>query len=201
MRCSHCWVQLHVADKTAFMKSFLRFWSCSMALSTNRQHYRKMLYFPIGPQQTQFLVDPISGMPPPFPFPVSDLLDAVCRVLPTWHCEGLSTASSRDGRRGRWEVCPCSARSRGVTLCFARPPAARAGNRSPARAAPSSRAEGPYTCKRVIFLFCRQLVWTHLPGHLPDFLSAGRGACSFHPDPATAAGTLAHCSALSLKSV
>lgn len=54
--------------------------------------------------------------------------------------EGLSTASSRDGRRGRWEVCPRSARSRGVTLCFARPPAAHAGNRSPARAAPSSRA-------------------------------------------------------------
>ena len=67
--------------------------------------------------------------------------------------EGLSAASSRDGWRGRWEVCPRSARSRGVTLCFARPSAAHAGNRSPGRAALSRRAEGPYACRTVIFLF------------------------------------------------
>lgn len=173
-----------------------------MALSTNGQHYRKMLYFPIGPQQTQVLVDPISGVPPP-PF-LSLSLTALMPFAAFFlrgTAEGLSTASSRDGSRGRWEVCPCSARSRGVTLCSARPPAAHAGNRSPARAAPSSRAEGPYACERVIFLFCRQLVWSHLSGHLPHFLSAGRGACSFHPDPATAGGALAHCSVLSLKSV
>lgn len=73
------------------------------------------------------------------------------------------------------------------------------GKPQPCESCPEQQS--PYACKRVIFLFCRQLVWTHLSGHLPDFLSAGRGACSFHPDPATAAGTLARCSVLSLKSV
>lgn len=112
-----------------------------MALSTNGQHYRKMLYFPIGPQQMQFLMDPISGVPPP-PFLSLSLTSLMpfAEFFLRGTAEGLSTASSRDGRRGRWEVCPRSARSRGVTLCFARPPAAHAGNRSPARAAPSSRA-------------------------------------------------------------
>jgi len=44
------------------------------------QRYRKMLGFPTEPQQTQLLVDPISGLLP-LPFPVSNPLGATSELF------------------------------------------------------------------------------------------------------------------------